>query len=111
MIATAHRLPLRSLPDFFQKSNKWFSPYWTVFWRPHQSSLQVAVIVGTVYSKKATDRNKIKRQLKSLISQSFSTDFPIQMVIAVKKKAAGLPYAELASEMNRYKKFVEQRVK
>ena len=59
-----------------------------------------AIVVGTNISKKATVRNKVRRQIQQEIMLSLPKDMKVDMMIYPKSTIVGKPAAEIKKEIS-----------
>jgi len=88
---------LRADPEFFTRATSHGNRVFVVFWEKALKPPTINVIVPKTTSIKAVVRNKLKRQVKSLLSQEKS--LPKTLVIVVKRPAVGLSFAEITSNL------------
>lgn len=94
--------PLRHHQTFFDDAHRLGGKYLTswVVWTNHSQPF-VTALVGKRVLKLATDRNKLKRQLRH-IAQNFFRQHSIQhtgLVISLRWPATRLSYAQLKQEV------------
>ncbi len=87
MISASHRLPLRSLPGFFDTSHKVNNSTHIAFIRQNSvQRLRCAVVVPKKAEKLSTRRNALKRQIYSIIETSGNLDKSIDLVVVARRK-------------------------
>ena len=68
MLSRSHRLPLRSIPDAFRRFHRRSSQTMNFLWFPNDVFLsRGAVVVTASVIPLATDRNRIKRVVRSTL--------------------------------------------
>jgi ribonuclease P protein component len=103
MLKRKHRLAKESeVKQTFAKGRSFFSPYFVIKYGfsslPHP---RFAVIVSTRVSKRAVERNRIKRIVRESLRLSLEDFKPGDYVVIVKIRAAGKTAKELKDDLNR----------
>jgi ribonuclease P protein component len=99
MLPLKHRLPLRTQQEFFAASRRLYGRYVTVFYmKTDIEIMRGVVVVPKKVSKKAVVRNKIKRQIRSLLSKCLITLKNYDLMVVVKKESVGVSFSELAQD-------------
>jgi ribonuclease P protein component len=87
MLPSHYRLQLRNKADFFNTTKRWYGQLMTVFYREFDGLNQAAIIVPKKFFKKATQRNKLKRQLGNAVYSLLKETTGLELVIVLKKEA------------------------
>lgn len=89
MIARAHKVPLRTLPDFFTTASRTGVRGLSCYWKQHNGLLQISAVVSKKTAPLATVRTATKRAVYALISAQAQelklTELPIQVVVIVEQ--------------------------
>lgn len=91
MLSRSHRLPLRSIPDAFRRFHRRSSQTMNFLWFPNDVFLsRGAVVVPASVIPLATDRNRIKRVVRSTLYEWFLAQpiekQPVDLVIYVRSR-------------------------
>ncbi|WP_448381007.1 ribonuclease P protein component [Gloeomargarita sp.] len=92
----------RVFADFYQNHQQVRGRYFRLRYRPHPegTGVQVAVVVSSKVSKKAVQRNRLKRQIRAAVRQLLPLCRPgWQMVIAAQPEALTGQYWDFLSEL------------
>ncbi len=81
------------------RGRSFFSPYFVVKFIPADAP-RFTVIVSTKVSKRAVERNRIKRIIREAIRQSLSSYKSGDYVVIVKVRAAGKTAAEIRQQLD-----------
>lgn len=104
MLPRIHRLSEKS--DFqrvFLKGERAATPFYTVRWRANALSFpRFGFVVANKISKKATERNTIRRRLRECVRKNLELcPTPADVVFIVKPSALGAAYKILETEIVR----------
>ncbi|MFA5020694.1 MAG: ribonuclease P protein component [Patescibacteria group bacterium] len=101
MIAQKNRLKKADFERIFRNGNKFYNQYCNIRYLPNGLGYcRFAIIVSNKISKKATERNTIRRRIKAIIVENlpnFSKDFDI--VITVLPALSNLDYPNLKENL------------
>lgn len=101
MIAQKNRLKKADFEQIFRNGNKLYNQYCNIRYLSNRLDYcRFAVIVSNKISKKATERNKVRRRVKAVIQENlsnFSKNYDI--VITVLSSLAELDYKELQENL------------
>ncbi len=91
MLSRSHRLPLRSIPDAFRHFHRRSSQTMNFLWFPNDVFLsRGAVVVPASVVPLATDRNRIKRVVRSTLYEWFLARLiekqPVDLVIYIRSR-------------------------
>lgn len=91
MLSRSHRLPLRSIPDAFRRFHRRSSQTMNFLWFPNEIFLsRGAVVVPASVVPLATDRNRIKRVVRSALYEWFLArpieKQPVDLVIYIRSR-------------------------
>lgn len=89
---------LRSDREFFQQAKRQSSRFFLAYFLPH-STFESAVIVSKTVAPLATDRNKLKRQVKNILAKN-TTPLLLKLAIVVKRQATQATFAELEADLH-----------
>jgi ribonuclease P protein component len=81
------------------RGRSFFSPYFVIKYIA-APSLRFTVIVSTKVSKRAVERNRIKRVVREAIRHSLPSHKTGDYVIIVKVRAAGKPAADIKDQLD-----------
>ncbi|MBI4253110.1 ribonuclease P protein component [Candidatus Uhrbacteria bacterium] len=112
MLSRIHRLSGKD--DFqrvFLKGERAATPFYTVRWRENALSVpRFGFVVANKISKKATERNTIKRRLRECVRKNIVLcTSPVDVVIVVKQSALGAKSALLEPEIVRTLSYIQRR--
>lgn len=103
MLKKEHRLRLKKdITRVAKMGHPFFTKRITLrFMSNQEKTTRVTVLVGLNFSKAATKRNKIKRQLREIIRQEFpKIKNGLDIIVHVKPAAVGSTYPELAQDIS-----------
>lgn len=91
MLSRSHRLPLRSIPDAFRRFHRRSSQTMNFLWYPNEVFIsRGAVVIPASVVPLATDRNRIKRVVRSTLYEWFLArpieKQPVDLVIYVRSR-------------------------
>ena len=90
MISQIHRLP-QEIERI--SGNKTHTPLMVVIQSDNQlSTWRLRVVVSKKISKKAVERNRIRRQVKAVVRSIMSADTPLDIICIIRKSAAYKEY-------------------
>ena len=98
MLPQPYRLPLQKDIPFLGKKT-WGKYCGVVIRQSNVDHMQAAVIVSKKVSKKAVDRNKLKRQYRALLWENKDLLAGNQVLVIVKKEALHQEFENLESDM------------
>ncbi|HBL39968.1 TPA: ribonuclease P protein component [Candidatus Uhrbacteria bacterium] len=104
MLPKEHRLRRdRDFDRVFKEGEKTFvSPYSVRFVGNHLALSRFAVVVGSRVSKKAVERNRVRRQVREIIRLLLPEISPGKDVsVSVQPQAKALPYKKLEEALER----------
>lgn len=101
MLPASLKLMVRTESNFFQKAKKRFGQHLSVYFLYSSPLLQAkgAVIVPKKQIPLATQRNTLKRKIKSILSQELKVKKGIKLVVLARGSAGQLTYSELENEL------------
>lgn len=105
MLPKQYSFVLRKESSFFSKARRSFSPHFTYFFSPSKSrNSQVVVIVGKKTAAKATQRNKLKRQLYNSLYEIIKPEIKnaFKLVLVPKQKAVTQKKEVLQTELQQW---------
>ncbi len=82
----------------FMRGRPFFNPYFTVKYLKKPEGVRFTVVVSTKVSKKAVERNRMKRVLRETIRLNLGIFHPGDYAVVVKPQAAKLPNKELVEK-------------
>jgi ribonuclease P protein component len=83
------------------RGRSFFSPYFVVkFAASSEPKVRLAVIVSTKVSKRAVERNRLKRIIREELRKSLTLFRPGDYVIIVKQRAAGQVASEIKHNLD-----------
>lgn len=98
MLSKKHRLGKTSdVQKVFARGRAFFSPLLTIKFLPHPSGHRFTVVVSTKVSKKAVERNRLKRHLREFVRLNLEKFKPGDYAVVLKPKAAGLEGKDLVT--------------
>ncbi|HEX7017915.1 MAG TPA: ribonuclease P protein component [Patescibacteria group bacterium] len=98
MIPTPYRLKLRSEQEFFAQAQRFSTRLFVIYHRRPTNVPQVAVIIPKRKIAKTVHRNKLKRQLYSLLYQ-MKDQLPTKEIVVYYKAPFMASYQELAADL------------
>lgn len=106
------RLEVRRIPRFFAMAQKISKPAFTFWWRKSSASEPTGVaVVQTTALKRAVDRNRARRRLRSAIQIAFENNgsLPPQLqgVFRPTSKLLALPFSELVQAIEQVKRQIK----
>jgi ribonuclease P protein component len=101
MLPKSHRLPLRSLPDFFTQAQKLHNRFFTLFYRTTPSLTRATVVIPKKAISAASGRNLVKRQLRETLRPLVVDQTGLELVVVVKAAATQVNPTELAAELTK----------
>lgn len=107
MLPLLYRLPLRGEEEFFIRAQRSSSSALTLWYLIQQKNevlkeqkmAQGAVIVAKTTAKRATQRNRLKRQLRELLLPYLKARQNSQFVLQARKPSMGKNFTELKNEL------------
>ncbi|MBI4599776.1 ribonuclease P protein component [Candidatus Uhrbacteria bacterium] len=112
MLARAQRLTeKRDFQSLFSRGMALSSPLYTMRWRKNFGSLsRFGFVVANTVSKKATQRNTIRRRFRECVRKHMGAlPFSADIAIIVKQKALGAPFKEIEEEIVRSFAVIKRR--
>src|SRR5688500_603651 len=100
MIPQPYRLTLRSQQEFFAQAHRFASRLFVVYHRLSTDAPQVAVIIPKRKIAKTVNRNKLKRQIYSLLFQ-MKDQLPAKEIVVYYKTPFMASYQELEADLKR----------
>lgn len=100
MLPAQHRLAKTTdIATVQSRGRRFFTPFFVVkaLYKPRELT-RFAFIVSTKVSKKAVDRNRIKRMMRQAVRVTLANFKPGDYVVIVKPPAVKLPSLELKTE-------------
>ena len=101
MLSKLHRLHHKDIQQIYSKRRYFKSSKFVAYFdysSPNTSKF--AFVIAKKYGE-AHDRNKLRRQLRSIISNSHLLDIPnLRLIIVIKQPSALLEYTKLSAEVN-----------
>lgn len=89
MIPKIHKLKLREAVDFFQKSKRYYSRYFLVFYRHKKNEeSRIVVVVPKKNIKLRVKRSEIKRRIYSFSLPLIKKTQGVELVLVVNKEVA-----------------------
>ena len=91
----------KDIKTLFAKSKSVFGIYVGIKFTKNKLDVsRFAVVVGTKVSKKAVDRNRLKRQVRAIIHERLGDITPgFDVMLLVRKEAVGHTYEELEAQL------------
>ena len=83
------------------RGRSFFSPYFVIKFIPTKAAPRFTIIVSTRVSKRAVERNRIKRVMRETLRKSLDRFRTGDYVIIVKAKTANQPAAQINNELDR----------
>ncbi len=98
MFARSHRFSFkRGVPR-----NTFQTPFFVIRYdKGSEEKLECAVVVGKRVDKKATSRNRIKRQTVAIIKDILSSEAPFRLVIYAKRSILGTQSEEIRNDLKK----------
>lgn len=102
MLPKKHRINRKLFEEVVKKGKSFFSPYLSLKIAPTiENQSRFAFVVSSKVSKKAVERNKIKRRARSIVQKNLSKiKKQINAIIFFKKGAEKMTFQELEKEIN-----------
>lgn len=103
MLPQKHRLRLeKEIKTLFAKGKSVFGNSVIIRYRRNDFNFpRFAFVVGTKVSKKAVDRNKIKRRLRAIVYKQLGNIMSgVDIVFLVRKEALGASFAKLETQVH-----------
>ena len=86
MLPKERRYLLRKDKHFFLEAKKLQGSFFTIFWRNSEEELsQAAVVVPKTVSRKSTERNRLKRLIRILLSSTLPETRQKKIVVYVRR--------------------------
>lgn len=104
MLPTSNRLTKeRDFKKINAKGKSFFSPLFKIRKLSNEKELsRFGFVVTTKTTKKATERNAIKRQVREIVRLSLKDLAPgFDAIVTIKKEALGLGYQELEKDLKK----------
>ncbi|MCA9388944.1 ribonuclease P protein component [Candidatus Berkelbacteria bacterium] len=90
----------RPFAQVLRKGQKGSTPFFRLRWQANlKGQHRVAVVVSRKFSTKAVRRNRIKRQVRALLTNELPSLKKIDLVIYVNQQAYGKNYQDLTAEL------------
>lgn len=104
MLASHRRLRSPSrIQDIFQTGESFFSPYFKIVrvLSPEQEHTRLAVVAGKKGIKRAVDRNRVKRRLRSAIQETVPAISHVSDIIVIgNARVLDTSYEDLVRHLN-----------
>ena len=110
MLPKQHRITKKQDYDrLFQKGRAIPSRICMIRWMHNELHVpRMGIIVSNKVSKKATIRNKIKRQYRAIIGKKIDTLPFVDFIIVAKNKVVNTPYPEIEADCLRLLKKIDE---
>jgi ribonuclease P protein component len=100
MIPKIYKLKLREAADFFQKSKRYYSRYFLVFYRHKKSEgAQMVVVVPKKNIKLRVRRSKIKRQIYNLSLPLIKKLRGVDLVLVINKEVVAAKKEDIIRDL------------
>jgi len=111
MLPKPHRLPTKAFTKINSRGNKIWGDYLFCKYLPQASAApsQFGFIVSTKVSKKAVDRNRIRRLISEYLRPKLNQlDCPVQAVIIAKTESIDKDYHLLGRDIDKFIRHINQ---
>ena len=110
MLPKQHRLPLRSIPDFFPQAEKRHNRFFTIFYKPTSSLSQATIIVPKKGVSAASKRTYLKRQVREILRPLVVGTKGIQLAVVMKSIAGTADLKELSAELKKNYDYITKNI-